>query len=87
MTISLEKTKQYLRVDHDEDDALIQKLIDVAEDLCLNTLRKPIDDTQLSEIAILFAVAYLYEHREQPDMAELTKNLRYILMTERQVVF
>ena len=30
---------------------------------------------------------YLYEHRENADMDELTRMLRYILATEREVVF
>ena len=41
----------------------------------------------IAMLAVLFAVAYLYEHRESADMDELTRMLRYILATEREVAF
>ena len=41
----------------------------------------------INKVAVLFAVAYLYEHREDADMDELTRMLRYILATEREVAF
>ena len=41
----------------------------------------------INKVAALFAVAYLYEHRESADMDELTRMLRYILATEREVAF
>jgi len=88
--ISLEEAKQYLRVDYDEEDALIQRFIDTATQLVIDTLRVKEEDFRPNptiRVAVLFAVAYLFEHREDADMNELTRNLRYILMTEREVVF
>ena len=41
----------------------------------------------INKVAAMFAVAYLYEHRESVDMDELTRMLRYILATEREVAF
>lgn len=32
-------------------------------------------------------IAYLYEHREDADMDELTRSLRYMLSTEREAAF
>ena len=87
MIVTLKETKKYLRVDHDDDDAIIRKFIRAAETLCEGTLRKPVEPLPINKVAALFAVAYLYEHRESADMDELTRMLRYILATEREVAF
>ena len=87
MIVTLKEAKKYLRVDHDDDDALIRKFIHTAETLCEGTLRKPVEPLPVNKVAALFAVAYLYEHRENADMNELTRMLRYILATEREVAF
>lgn len=87
MTVSLEEAKQYLRVDFSDEDTLIEDFIGISEKLCRDTLRKEPADTSVMKIAVLFSIAYLYEHREEANMDELSKNLRYILATEREVVF
>ena len=87
MIVTLKEAKNYLRVDHSDDDALIRQFIHTAETLCEGTLRKPVEPLPVNKVAALFAVAYLYEHRENADMDELTRMLRYILATEREVAF
>ena len=87
LLVSLKEAKKYLRVDHDDDDTIIRKLIRTAEAICEGTLRKPVEPIPINKVAVLFAVAYLYEHRENTDMDELTRMLRYILATEREVAF
>ena len=87
MIVTLKETKKYLRVDHDDDDAIIRKFIRAAETLCEGTLRKAVEPLPINKVAALFAVAYLYEHRENADMDELTRMLRYILAAEREVAF
>lgn len=89
MLISLAEAKTYLRVDYNDEDTIIQRFIDTGEKLVKDTLRTPENNTatETQKVAVLFAVAYLFEHREDADMDELTKNLRYILMTEREVMF
>ena len=87
MIVTLKEAKKYLRVDHDDDDSIIRKLVHTAETLCEGTLRKPAEPLPINKVAVLFAVAYLYEHREKADMDELTRMLRYILATEREVAF
>jgi len=87
MSVTLEEVKTYLRVDHDDEDGLITDFILSAERLCEDTLRRPTNESQLFKVAVLSAVAYLYEHRENANMDELSRMLRYILMTEREVVF
>ncbi len=87
MIVSLAEAKKYLRVDYDDEDTLIRKFILAAEKLCEDTLRKKAEKTPLNKVAVLFVVAYLFEHREEADMNELTKMLRYILSAEREVAF
>ncbi len=87
MIVSLVEAKKYLRVDYDDEDSLIRKFILAAEKLCEDTLRKKVEKTPLNKVAVLFVVAYLFEHREETDMNELTKMLRYILSAEREVAF
>ena len=41
----------------------------------------------LSEAATLYALAYLYEHREEADHHALVMDLRNILFGERREVF
>ena len=87
MIVSLNEAKKYLRVDYPDEDSLIKKFIRTGETLTENTLRKELTVTPLNKVAVLYVVAYLFEHREDADMNELTKSLRYILSTEREAAF
>lgn len=87
MVVSLEEAKSYLRVSFDDDDNFITDAIKTGEKLVADTLRKDLADTSLNKVAILYSVAYLYEHREDANMAELSTSLRYILSTEREAAF
>lgn len=91
MIVALETAKQYLRVDYEDDDNLITNFIITAEKLCKDILRTD-EDVELSktpevEVAVLFAIAYLYEHREEVDYKALIKNLRSVLCNDRREVF
>lgn len=87
ITTSLQEAKSYLRVEYSDDDTLITSAIETGEKLVTDTLRKELTATPLNKLAVLYAVAYLYEHREDANMNELLKSLRYILTTEREVAF
>ena len=91
MVITLAEAKSFLRVDYSDEDSLITDIISTAEHLTADTVRKDLtvtaNVTPAVKTAVLFAVAYLFEHREEADMNELTRNLRYILMTEREAAF
>lgn len=67
MIITLDEMKNYLRVDHDDDDKLIKSLIISSEQLCMDVARisdkKLFEKQPCSKVAVLYAVAYLYEHR------------------------
>ncbi len=89
--LTLEEVKGYLRVDFDEDDALIENLIESAKKLCMDILRTE-DEMQLWEdangkVAMLYAIAYFYEHREDADHHLLTLDLRALLFGGRKVAF
>ena len=88
--ITLQEAKNYLRVDHSEDDKLIQELLLTAKKLCMDVGR--MDEEQLGEnedtvrTAMLFALGYLYENRNTADMKKLSLSLRSILFAQREGV-
>ena len=92
MTITLAETKTYLRVDYTDDDNLIQSLIDSAIDICADVSRHTVEEyiaatDEKTHIALLYTVAYLYEHREEADHKKLTLDLRGILEGMRKAAF
>ena len=91
MTVSVKEVKNFLRVDHNEDDSLIRSYISAAEALCFDILRTE-DRTILktaknAKIAVLYAIAYFYEHREEADYKALTISLRALLFGSRKEEF
>lgn len=78
-------------MDYADDDALILQLIDTAERLTKDAGRLSDEEFDSNEssvrIAVLYAIGYLYEHREDADLHELTLMLRAILFGVRKVVF
>ena len=88
MLVSLAEAKKYLRVDYTDEDTLIRKFIRTATILIKETLREEDPEvTPTLRVACLYVVAYLYENRESADMKQLTRNLRYMLSSERKAVF
>lgn len=91
MQVTLEKAKNYLRVDSSDDDALIKSLITTAETLVKETSRMSDEELapykEVVEIAELFIIAYLYEHREEADYKNLTETVKYLLFPIRKEVF
>lgn len=66
--LDLQETKEFLRVDGDEEDALISSLILTAKDLTEDVMRRKLTDfDELPETvrqAMLILVATLYEERQ-----------------------
>ena len=91
MLITLDEMKNYLRVDFEDDDALIDTLITSAHRICMDILR--IDDIDAfancenAKPAVMYTVAYLYEHREEADHHALTITLRSLLFGSRKEAF
>ena len=89
--ISLAEMKNYLRVDFEDDDALLEGIITQSQRLCMDVARIS-DETEFEEkpvakIAVMYAVAYLYEHREEADMKALTLALRALMFGIREPGF
>lgn len=90
MILNLDEMKGYLRVDFNDDDELIEQLISAAENLCADIARLSVVELSMmptSKIAVMYAVAYLYEHREDADHHQLTISLRSLLEGVRRSVF
>ena len=91
MTVELDEMKGYLRVDHDDDDALITGKIAAAEKQCLDIMRtddaQELESARNGKVAVMFACAYLYEHREDGDHQALNLTLRALLFGDRKAGF
>ena len=81
----------YLRVDHEDDDILLESLIASSQQLCMDVARisdkKLFEKEPCSKVAVMYAVAYLYEHREDANHLELTLSIRALLSGIRQEGF
>ena len=100
--VSLEDAKGYLRVDTADEDAMIGILLSSAGRLCADVARltdeqweavnSDAEDASLTpvretmKVAILYALGYLFEHREEADHHDLTLTLRSILFAIREGV-
>ena len=100
--VSLDEAKAYLRVDTADEDAMIGILLSAAEKLCVDVARLSEDEwetlssgpedvplTSVQEtmrVAILYALGYLFEHREEADHHDLTLTLRSLLFAIREGV-
>ena len=91
MLVTLTEAKNYLRVDSSDDDEFIQTLILTAERLVTDVSRLSTDylvvQGDVVKIAELYAIAYLYEHREEADHKELLLTLRNLMFGVRREVF
>ena len=100
--VSLNDAKEYLRVDTGDEDATIGVLLSSAGRLCADVARlteeqweavnSDTEDASLTpvretmKVAILYALGYLFEHREEADHHDLTLTLRSILFAIREGV-
>ena len=88
--ITLKEAKNYLRVDYEEDDSLIQNLLSTAKNLVMDVGR--MDEERFSEnedvvrTVMLYTVSYLYENRNTADFSKLTLTLRAMLFAQREDV-
>ena len=92
MLITLEEAKQYLRVDTGDDDELLISLIRNAERMCADVARVSVYELEDGaddniRAAILYTVAYSYEHREEADYHALTLSLRHMMFGIRKEGF
>ena len=91
MLVTLEEMKNYLRVDDNEDDGLITTLLASAERMCMGILRTDeesgLQEAENGKAAVMYTVAYLYEHREEADHHALVLTLRSLLFGSRKEAF
>ena len=91
MLVPLEEVKQYLRIDGNDEDLFLSSFAETAEQLCTALLRvkdlSEVEDSAVVRIAILYAVSYLYEHREEADHRGLALTLRSLLFGVRKEDF
>lgn len=88
--MTLAEVKNYLRVDHTEDDALILSMIDTAKKLVKDVGRMDEQAFTVNEEttrqAMLYTISYLYENRNNADFHKLTLTLRSLLFAQREGV-
>ena len=91
MLVTLDEAKQYLSVDTSDEDVLIEQMIITAEKICADVARLDedsfLDESASTKLAVLYAIAYLYEHREEADHHALTLSLRSLLFGVRKEGF
>lgn len=89
--ITLEEMKQYLRVDFDDDDSLIETLLKASEKLCMDVARienkTEFEALENAKVAVMYAVTYQYEHREDCDHHAMTLFIRSLLFGDRKAGF
>lgn len=88
MFVTLEKTKEWLRIESNDEDALIESFITAAEDIVGGVLRFPLSEfeelPEVVEQAVCFAVSVLFEQRESLDISALMNTLRGMLFAYRK---
>ena len=95
MEVPLEEAKAYLRVTTSDEDELIKSLISAATKQVQDITRQSDEEFMANEekalirirVAILYTVAYLYEHREEADHHALNMTLRSLLFGTRKEGF
>ena len=91
MDMTVEEMKNYLRIDFEDDDSLIEYFITAAKKQCMDILRTDdeadLDACANGRIAVMFTVAYLYEHREEADHRAMDLTLRALLFGSRKEGF
>jgi len=89
--VTLEKTKEFLRVESTDEDALIERFIMAAEDIVGGILRFPLSEfeevPEIVEQAICLAVSVMFEQRESLDIVALMTTLRGMLFAYRKDVW
>ena len=91
MIITLSEAKEYLRIDGEDEDEVLESMLNAAESLCRDIAR--IDEQafegagDIAKTAVLYTLAYFYEHRDEADHHALTVSLRNLLMGIRNEGF
>ena len=91
MFVTFEEAKGYLRVDSSDEDNFILGLMETANTLIKNVTRRTPAVLKKHEAVVrtaeLYAIAYLYEHREEADHKAMTETVKYLLFGIRKEKF
>ena len=91
MAVTVDEMKNYLRVDFEDDDALIGDLIRQGKQISMDVSRIADADEfeilQGTKIAVEYAAAYLYDDREEAYHHLVVINLRNLLFGVREPGF
>lgn len=90
MNITVDEVMKYLRVSSYDEYELIRSLTEAAKKIVSDVsraLNTEETDSPVFRIAVLYTVAYLYEHREEADHGKLNLTLRALLFGERREEF
>jgi len=92
LVVTLENTKEWLRVESNDEDALIESFILAAEDIVEGILRFPLSDfadaiPEPVKHAIYVAASKLYEERNELDTESINEVLTALLFSYREVVW
>ena len=83
MILNKEEFMSYARVE--EEDDYIDVLLPIAQAYCVEVARAESDEEfeamPEAKIAVLYAAAYLYDHRENADFKKLALSLRALLLS------
>lgn len=93
--LTLEQVKLYLRIDHDDEDSLINSFIAISQDMVENILRKKLTEYETIpepiNQAMYFVIATLYESRQvtksggiqMSELIDVVKRLLFAYRDER----
>lgn len=94
MIVTLEETKQYLRIDDNESDSLIISLVNAAEEYLKNATGQEFDNTNnLARIFCWVLISDWYENREyigkasdkiRPIIESMLAQLKYCYESEEE---
>lgn len=88
MIIPLEDMKIFIKVDGDEENGLITQFITTAEELCEAILRYELSEfnivPEVVKQAVMYAVANMYEKREEFDVKAVINTMAALLYSYRK---
>lgn len=77
--MELNEIKEYIRVDYDDDDLLLEELKGAAEEYLTNAGINVNYKSRLYKLAIKMLVIHWYENRETVLIGSISKSLEYSL--------
>jgi uncharacterized phage protein (predicted DNA packaging) len=78
--LTLQEAKEFLRVEHEDEDLLLSSLLMASEKYIINATRTDVDrNSDLFLLAQRFLVAHWFENRNTVVVGSVSKNLEFAL--------